>query len=286
MKIVRLKYLSLLSLTAALACGKPEHSHPPSSASNGSGSEGGSSTNPALEKSALQILSTNCASCHGTQGLGGVSNITDVTSLTNQRLIIRGQPDSSTLILSVEAGRMPVGGRLTAQEASTLRDWVKSLKGQAPATPTPVPTPGPTPRPTPVPTATPRPPISIPFPIPIPTATPRPNPTPVQTPTPTPMPGPNPTPVPPANPAANFQSISANILNPRCVSCHSSSNARGNVKLDTYANAFKQVRAGAPNSSPLYTASANGSMPVGGAKLTQAELKAISDWITAGAPNN
>lgn len=41
---------------------------------------------------------------------------------------------------------------------------------------------------------------------------------------------------------------------------------------------------GKPESSSLYQAVYNGSMPSGGTRLTNAELQAIYDWIAAGAP--
>ncbi|WP_413290947.1 c-type cytochrome [Bdellovibrio sp. HCB337] len=155
-------------------------------------------------------------------------------------------------------------------------------------TPTPKPTPAPTPVPTPVPTPTPTPaptPVPTPTPTPVPTPKPTPVPTPVPTPTPTPTPVPTPTPAPTPvpNPNATFTYISVNVLQKRCNSCHGGA---GGFSFNTYTNTLKAVKVGNPTGSVLYTEVNSGSMPQGGAKLPAADIKAIYDWIAAGAPNN
>jgi mono/diheme cytochrome c family protein len=88
-----------------------------------------------------------------------------------------------------------------------------------------------------------------------------------------------------ANANATFKFISANILVPMCVACHKSGGASGGYAFDTYTSTLKAVVAKSPSTSPLYTATKGGKMPPGGA-LSAAQLKDISDWITAGALNN
>jgi mono/diheme cytochrome c family protein len=89
-----------------------------------------------------------------------------------------------------------------------------------------------------------------------------------------------------ANPNATYTWIAANILTPRCVSCHGASGASAGVQVNNYTNTLRQVRVGNPNSSPLYVETNNGNMPTSGGRLTATQLTAIRDWITAGAPNN
>src|SRR5262249_4036218 len=57
------------------------------------------------EQKALQILATNCSSCHGSAtGIGGVSDILDVQHLIASGLIVLGHPESSPLVAAVEGG--------------------------------------------------------------------------------------------------------------------------------------------------------------------------------------
>ena len=87
--------------------------------------------------------------------------------------------------------------------------------------------------------------------------------------------------------AANFNSINLNILKPKCLGCHNSTNSSGGVSYSTYTTAMNTVQRGIPTSSSLYTSTATRrTMPRGGTALTTAETKAISDWILAGALNN
>ena len=85
----------------------------------------------------------------------------------------------------------------------------------------------------------------------------------------------------PASPS--YSSISSVLLQPACVSCHGGA---GGYSFDSYSNTLAAVSAQNPSASPLYTAVSSGRMPKGGTKLSDAQIKAISDWITAGAPNN
>lgn len=102
-----------------------------------------------------------------------------------------------------------------------------------------------------------------------------PTPTPSPTPTPTPVPVPVPSPIS-AN--ATFSYINKNIIQTRCIQCHSG--------MKTYTGVMRYVVAGSPQSSSLYTESYSGSMPRGASALGKAELKNLFDWIKAGAKNN
>jgi mono/diheme cytochrome c family protein len=102
----------------------------------------------ATEQQAIGILSAKCLSCHGSNGFGGISNILDIPTLIRTGLVVPESPDSSNLIQSVEANRMPPGSPLTASEKSLLREWVLGSPGATPvATPTPIATPIATPTP-------------------------------------------------------------------------------------------------------------------------------------------
>ncbi len=81
--------------------------------------------------------------------------------------------------------------------------------------------------------------------------------------------------------AATFASLNSRIFTARCTSCHNAGNARGGVNLSTYNG----VKASTTN-GVLYTSVSNGSMPLGGARLTTEELTRLNQWITMGAPNN
>jgi hypothetical protein len=80
-----------------------------------------------------------------------------------------------------------------------------------------------------------------------------------------------------------YASISTVILQPGCVGCHGGG---GGYSFDTYANTMHAVTADNPSASPLYTSVQTGRMPKSGTGLSQEQIKAISDWINLGAPNN
>jgi mono/diheme cytochrome c family protein len=95
-------------------------------------------------------------------------------------------------------------------------------------------------------------------------------------------------------PSPTFSSIQTNIFAKQCVSCHNPGKLSAGIDLASYAglqaSAVRHgdpvVDPGSPDTSHLYMAVSSGSMPPGGSKLTQARLKAIHDWIQAGAQNN
>ena len=86
---------------------------------------------------------------------------------------------------------------------------------------------------------------------------------------------------------ATFSGINANIIQPKCVSCHSATLGRGGIRLYSYNLVMKYVKPGTANSSKLFSITNKGEMPPKPNTLLNAqELKAISDWINSGAPNN
>ncbi len=88
--------------------------------------------------------------------------------------------------------------------------------------------------------------------------------------------------------AATFSSISTNVIQNKCISCHSSSNPKGGVDLSSHARtvATAGVVSGSPSTSALYTQVQSGVMPQGASKLPDQHIQAINDWITNGALDN
>ena len=87
--------------------------------------------------------------------------------------------------------------------------------------------------------------------------------------------------------APTFQSISANILIPKCISCHGAARAESGIRYDSYAATVNSVSVNNANASKLYTVCKSGSMPDRPfGSLSSNELAAISMWINTGAGNN
>jgi hypothetical protein len=97
-------------------------------------------------------------------------------------------------------------------------------------------------------------------------------------------------------PAAGAGSISferdvAPILVSRCLRCHGDDNARGNLRIDTFAGIVAGsggalVVPGKPQESLMVervTATGDERMPKGGNPLTADEIKKITEWIKGGA---
>lgn len=84
---------------------------------------------------------------------------------------------------------------------------------------------------------------------------------------------------------AKYSAIAAQVFGPRCVACH----ANRAYKFGSYADAVRSVVPGDATNSILYQAitvgRGGGRMPQGGG-LSSAQVKAIEDWINAGAMNN
>ncbi len=91
---------------------------------------------------------------------------------------------------------------------------------------------------------------------------------------------------PPSTPIeAKYSSLAQQIFTPQCINCH----AGRNYKLNSYVEVLRTVTKGDAANSLLYQAitvgRTGGKMPQGGG-LSGAQVKAVQDWINAGAPNN
>ena len=78
--------------------------------------------------------------------------------------------------------------------------------------------------------------------------------------------------------SATFSAVSSQILQPKCVTCHSS--------FGTYSGVMSAVTAGNPSGSALYTMVESGQMPQGGPALSSDEVTLINTWIQNGAQND
>ncbi len=87
------------------------------------------------------------------------------------------------------------------------------------------------------------------------------------------------------------------IFRRRCLGCHSATEARAGLNLETYAGVMKGADAGdivlpgRPGSSPLYKAVAHEGdgvprMPLNQAKIPDAEIAVIQEWIQKGVLEN
>lgn len=69
-----------------------------------------------------------------------------------------------------------------------------------------------------------------------------------------------------------------------CIDCHGANQAAGDLALHTFAN----VRTAAANGSLLDRISrpggSSGAMPAGGPRLSQNDINAIANWISANYP--
>ncbi len=85
--------------------------------------------------------------------------------------------------------------------------------------------------------------------------------------------------------ASRFAVIQKNIIEPKCLACHSANNPADGINLSTYADVMnsKTVIPGKPQESKLFTSVANGRMPRGRAALPTDEIQLIQKWITDGA---
>ncbi len=75
------------------------------------------------------------------------------------------------------------------------------------------------------------------------------------------------------------------ILNLKCVGCHRAGNLGGGIALDNYL----AIRAEALNNRLVNVITHQAgfkAMPLGGNRLPECEIKKISAWVNAGAPNN
>jgi len=79
---------------------------------------------------ALEILRTNCKSCHVDQALGGITNLLSVDHMVRANLIVVGKPDESRILIAINANRMPPSGPLSAEDKNALRTWILQLGNQ------------------------------------------------------------------------------------------------------------------------------------------------------------
>jgi uncharacterized membrane protein len=88
---------------------------------------------------------------------------------------------------------------------------------------------------------------------------------------------------------ASFASINSTILQSSCVSCHAGASPSAGLDLSTFAKVTASsniVNTASPAASKFYTRTLDQSMPQGGTPLSESQLQAILDWITAGAKND
>jgi hypothetical protein len=91
----------------------------------------------------------------------------------------------------------------------------------------------------------------------------------------------------PAKVDATFASIQKNVLGPKCVGCHSEAKPSMGVDLSSYdaitSSPFSLIVPGNPQASAVYRAISAGTMPKNNPKLPDPHVKAIYNWIMAGA---
>lgn len=88
---------------------------------------------------------------------------------------------------------------------------------------------------------------------------------------------------------ATFSAVSQQVLQLRCVRCHSTADAQGGVSVSSFNEVILSpgaVTPFSPASSQLYVQSVTGRMPQGGPALTESELQLLYSWISLGAKND
>lgn len=88
------------------------------------------------------------------------------------------------------------------------------------------------------------------------------------------------------NANAKYTWLATNVFSKRCTTCHGASKSSAGIRLHTYALVRSLVSPPNPLVSALYNSVKTGNMPPGTNDLTNTELKALSDWIELGAPDN
>lgn len=90
--------------------------------------------------------------------------------------------------------------------------------------------------------------------------------------------------------AADFSTDVAPIFRARCVACHTGPSAQAGLDLSTVNSTLKggksgrAVQPGASDRSLLVQKVTSGSMPPGGPKLSDADIKKIREWIDSAVP--
>jgi len=95
-----------------------------------------------------------------------------------------------------------------------------------------------------------------------------------------------------AGAAVSFAQNVQPIFNNNCVKCHGGEQTKKGLSLTNYASVMAGasdgpvVKAGNPADSPLVKLIVTGEMPKKASRLSDADIKTISEWVAAGAPNN
>jgi hypothetical protein len=205
------------------------------------------------------------------------------------------------------AGAPPPAAALSRSETRVIRPTFTptSLPANTSTPTVPVVTTATVLMPTDTPAPTMEPALSLPTDMPLATATatlaaPTPTATPMPSPTPTPLSGPTMTPVPPASPVTpsdgattvSFSRDVLPILERRCVKCHGGEKTEEGLVLKTYADVMKGsnngpvINPGNVEDSLLISQIVNGKMPKREPRLLPAEIRLITAWVEAGAPDN
>jgi mono/diheme cytochrome c family protein len=87
--------------------------------------------------------------------------------------------------------------------------------------------------------------------------------------------------------AVSFASTVTPLMQSRCASCHTEGRggAARAVQMFTAAGAANHAEVSA-KIGQMIAATESGRMPLGGPKLTPAEIQVFKDWQAAGTPNN
>jgi len=83
-----------------------------------------------LQSAAVQVLSTNCTSCHSPNSgvVSNIDNILDVNALLFDGQIIPGEPQNSPIYLDIVDGVMPHNSNdLDPADMDKIRDWILAL---------------------------------------------------------------------------------------------------------------------------------------------------------------
>jgi mono/diheme cytochrome c family protein len=99
----------------------------------------------------------------------------------------------------------------------------------------------------------------------------------------------SPTQAPTAQPAAvSFARDVLPIFDQQCVKCHGGDKPADGLSLESYTDLMKKpvIQPGSANASELVKLIVSGAMPRRAPRLSDAQIKTISDWVNAGVLNN
>lgn len=91
---------------------------------------------------------------------------------------------------------------------------------------------------------------------------------------------------PPASSDATFTQVNTQILQAKCIGCHSAGSSPDFSSYTSFATNTQWVQPGDASASALYTQVQSGSMPKGGTPLSADEVTLIYNWIQNGAQND